>query len=154
MAILPNLFGGPGGVDRMLDDMRRLQQQMEKAFGGAGPMPVMRSDWQPALDVKENADGITLTAELPGLEEKDVEISLEEDVLTIKGEKRTEEKREEKGWHVQERAYGAFSRALQLPFAPKPDAVQASFAKGVLTVSLPRPSEPEKPKTRIEIKSA
>lgn len=152
MALLPNLFGGSGGVDRMLEDMRRLQQQMEKAFGG-GPMPLMRADWQPAIDVKENPDGITVTAELPGLEDKDVEISLDEDVLTIKGEKKTEAKREEKGWHVQERSYGAFSRALQLPFTPKADAVQANFAKGVLTVTLPRPPEAEKPKTRIEIKT-
>jgi HSP20 family protein len=156
MALLPTLFGGNAGLDRMLEDFRRVQQQMEQAFGGAGtglPMPVLRSDWRPAIDVKETPEGLSVTAELPGLDEKDIEISLEEDVLTIKGEKRAETTREEKGVHVQERAYGSFARALQLPFAPKADAVTASFAKGVLTVTLPKPPETARPASRIEIKA-
>lgn len=156
MALLPTLFGGQAGLDQMLADLKRMQQQMEQAFAGPGaglPMPVLRADWRPAIDVKETKEGLTVTAELPGLDQADVEIALDDDVLTIKGEKKTETTRDEKGVHVQERAYGSFSRALQLPFAPKPYAVEASFAKGVLTVSLPRPAEASKPASRIEIKA-
>jgi HSP20 family protein len=129
---------------------------MEQAFGaaaGGSPMPVFRADWRPAIDVKETPEGLSVTAELPGLDQADVEIALDEDVLTIKGEKKAETTREEKGVHVQERAYGSFARSLQLPFAPKPETVEASFAKGVLTVTLPRPPETAKPASRIEIKA-
>ncbi|MCU0985852.1 MAG: Hsp20/alpha crystallin family protein [Acetobacteraceae bacterium] len=156
MALLPTLFGGQNGLERMLDDMRRVQQQIEQAFGAGGaglPTPVFRSDWRPAIDVKETPEGLTVTAELPGLDQGDVEIALDEDVLTIKGEKKAETSREEKGVHIQERAYGSFSRSLQLPFAPKADAVSAAFAKGVLTVTLPKPAEAEKKTSRIEIKA-
>ena len=153
MASLPSLFGS-GGVDRMLEDMRRMQERIEQAFGSMAPMPVMRADWRPAIDVKETETGLTVTAELPGLSEQDVELSVDGDLLTIKGEKKSESTKDEKGWHVQERSYGAFVRSLHLPFAPKPDDVAAAFAKGVLTVTVPKPPEAAKPTSRIEIKSA
>jgi len=156
MSLLPTLFGGQASLDRMLEDVRRMQQQFEQAFGAAGlglPTPVFKADWRPAIDVKETAEGLTVTAELPGLDQADIEISLEGDVLTLKGEKKAETTREEKGVHVQERVYGSFARALQLPFAPKPETVEASFAKGVLTVTLPKPPETPKPSSRIAIKA-
>lgn len=152
MAMLPSLFG-TGGLDRMLEDMRRMQERIEQAFGTMTPMPVLRADWRPAIDVKETDSGLTVTAELPGMSEQDVELSVEDDVLTIKGEKKSESTKDDKGWHVQERSYGAFVRSLQLPFAPKPDEVKAEFAKGVLTVTVPRPPEAAKPASRIEIKA-
>jgi HSP20 family protein len=153
MAMLPSLFG-TGGLDRMLEDMRRMQERIEQAFGTMAPLPVMRADWRPAIDVKETETGLTVTAELPGMSEQDVELSVDDDVLTIKGEKKSESAKDEKGWHVQERSYGAFVRSLQLPFAPKPDEVKAEFAKGVLTVTVPKPPEAAKPASRIEIKPA
>jgi HSP20 family protein len=152
MAMLPSLFG-TGGVDRMLEDMRRMQERIEQAFGTMAPMPVMRADWRPAIDVKETETGLTVTAELPGMSEQDVELSVEDDLLTIRGEKKSESTKDEKGWHVQERSYGAFVRTLQLPFSPKAEDVTAEFAKGVLTVTVPRPPELAKPASRIAIKS-
>ncbi len=152
MASLPSLFGS-GGIDRMLEDMRRMQERIEQTFGTMAPMPVMRADWRPAIDVKETETGLTVTAELPGMSEQDVELSVDDDLLTIKGEKKSESTKDEKGWHVQERSYGAFVRSLQLPFTPKPDEVKAEFAKGVLTVTVPKPPEAAKPASRIEIKS-
>lgn len=152
MAMLPSLFG-TGGIDRMLDDMRRMQERIEQAFGAMAPMPVLRSEWRPAIDVKETETGLTVTAELPGMSEQDVELSVEHDLLTIKGEKKSETTKDERGWHVQERSYGAFVRTLQLPFAPKPEDVTAEFAKGVLTVTVPRPPEAVKPASRIAIKT-
>lgn len=153
MAMLPSLFG-PGGLDRMLEEMRRLQEGLEKSFGSLAPMPVFRTDWRPAIDVKETESGLVVTAELPGMTEQDVELSVEDDLLTIKGEKKSESSKEDKGWHVQERSYGAFVRTLQLPFAPKPEEVTAEFAKGVLTITIPRPPETAKPSSRIAIKSS
>ena len=153
MAMLPSLFG-TGGVDRVLEDMRRMQDRIEQAFGSMAPMPVMRADWRPAIDVKETETGLAVTAELPGMTEQDVELSIDDDVLTIKGEKKSESTKEEKGWHVQERSYGSFVRTLQLPFSPKPEDVTAEFAKGVLNVTVPKPPEAAKPTSRIEIKPA
>jgi HSP20 family protein len=153
MAMLPSLFG-TGGVDRMLEDMRRMQERIEQAFGSMAPMPVMRADWRPAIDVKETETGLTVTAELPGMTEQDVELSVDDDVLTIKGEKKSESTKDEKGWHVQERSYGSFVRTLQLPFSPKAEDVTAEFAKGVLSVTVPKPPEAAKPASRIEIKAA
>ena len=72
MAMLPSLFG-TGGVDRVLEDMRRMQDRIEQAFGSMAPMPVMRADWRPAIDVKETETGLAVTAELPGMTEQDVE---------------------------------------------------------------------------------
>ncbi|GIX12015.1 Hsp20/alpha crystallin family protein [Elioraea sp.] len=152
MAMLPSLFTG-GGLDRMLEDMRRMQERIEQAFGTLAPTPVMRADWRPAIDVRETETGLVVTAELPGMTEQDVELTVEDDLLTIRGEKKTETVKDEKGWHVQERSYGAFSRTLQLPFSPKADAVTAEFTKGVLTVTVPKPPELAKPASRIAIKS-
>lgn len=152
MAMLPSLFG-TGGLDRMLEDMRRMQERIEQAFGTVAPMPVLRADWRPAIDVKETETGLVVSAELPGMSEEDVELTVEDDLLTIKGEKKSEASKEEKGWHVQERSYGAFVRTLQLPFAPKPEDVTAEFAKGVLTITVPKPPEVTKPASRIRIKA-
>lgn len=152
MAMLPSLFGS-GTLDRMIEDLRRMQERFEQGFGALAPMPVLRTDWRPAIDVKETETGLTVTAELPGMSEQDVELTVDNDVLTIKGEKKSESSRDEKGWHVQERTFGAFVRTLQLPFAPKPDEVTASFSKGVLTITLPKPPETAKTTSRIPIKT-
>lgn len=152
MAMLPSLFTG-GGLDRMLEDMRRMQERIEQTFGTMAPMPVMRSDWRPAIDVKETETGLAVTAELPGMSEQDVELTVEDDLLTIRGEKKTETTKDEKGWHVQERSYGAFTRTLQLPFSPKAEDVTAEFSKGVLTVTVPKPPELARPASRIAIKA-
>jgi HSP20 family protein len=153
MAMLPSLFMG-GGLDRMLEDMRRMQERIEQAFGTLAPTPVMRTDWRPAIDVKETETGLVVTAELPGMSEQDVELAVEDDLLTIRGEKKSETTRDEKGWHVQERSYGAFVRTLQLPFSPKAEDITAEFSKGVLTVTVPKPPELARPASRIAIKAS
>jgi HSP20 family protein len=152
MAMLPSLFTS-GGLDRMLEDMRRMQERIEQAFGTLAPTPVMRTDWRPAIEVRETDTGLVVTAELPGMTEQDVELTVEDDLLTIRGEKKTETAKNEKGWHVQERSYGAFARTLQLPFVPKAEDVTAEFAKGVLTVTVPKPPELAKSASRIAIKA-
>ena len=108
----------------------------------------------PKIDVAETKDAIDVTAELPGVEEKDIELTLANGFLTIRGEKKTErnEKDTSKNWHVIERSYGACSRSIALPFEPVSDKIEAKFDKGVLRVHLPKPPEVASRQLKIEIK--
>jgi HSP20 family protein len=109
----------------------------------------------PKIDVVEGKDAIDVTAELPGVDEKDIDVSLADGVLTIRGEKKSErdEQDKEKNWHVIERSYGSFTRAIPLPFDPDMKKVDAKFDKGVLRVHLPKPPEVAKKEKKIEIKN-
>lgn len=108
----------------------------------------------PVLDAKESDDEIRITVELPGLEEKDVEVGLKDDVLTIKGEKREESKGGEKGAQWVERRYGSFRRAVPLPADVDVDKVQAHFKSGVLTVVAPRTGKPDQSHKSIPIQTS
>ena len=109
----------------------------------------------PKIDVSEGKDGIEVTAELPGVEEKDIDVTLSNDVLTIRGEKRSErdEADKDKNWHLVERRYGLFSRSVTLPYQPDSDKVEAKFEKGVLRVRLPKPAEIAKKEKKIAIRT-
>lgn len=123
---------------------RELGRVVEDAFRGAPSLRASLAGFAPSLEVRETAEGLRLTAELPGVREEDIDLSLEGEVLTLRGEKREEKTSEERGVHLQERSYGSFQRSLRLPFAPDPAAVTARFDKGVLEVALPRPAEQRK----------
>jgi HSP20 family protein len=105
--------------------------------------------WVPAMDLVEADDHFLLKADLPGLGEEDVAIELRDNALTISGERKSEFEKRERGWYRAERATGRFSRSLSLPEGIDPDAVRASFDRGVLEVWIPKP-EARKPR-RIEI---
>ncbi|MCA9737010.1 MAG: Hsp20/alpha crystallin family protein [Gemmatimonadota bacterium] len=107
------------------------------------------SDWMPAVDVRESAEELTLTADLPGLTEKDIDIEFENGVLTIRGEKRSEEQKDGERYHIWERRYGSFQRSFTLPRTVKSDSVRAEFDQGVLTVHLPK--VPEAKSRKIEV---
>lgn len=150
------------------DAWRSLRTEMDRLFdrfaGGWGMpsfgrmfdlAPTFRTEVAmplPAVDITEDDGGYKITAELPGLEEKDVEVTLSDDVLTIKGEKSTETEKKEKNYHLSERSYGAFQRSFVLPVGVDADKIAASVAKGVLTVTVPKGAA-AKPKT-IEVKAA
>jgi HSP20 family protein len=109
----------------------------------------------PSIDVSETDKEIEITAELPGLERKDVEISLDDNVLAIRGEKKFEEEQKDeknKNYRMSERSYGMFYRTMELPNGIDPASVQATMSKGVLKITVAKP-EPSKTK-RIEIKEA
>ncbi|WP_135467051.1 Hsp20/alpha crystallin family protein [Crenalkalicoccus roseus] len=143
------------GDDPFAQIQREIGRVVEDAFRGA---PALRAafpgGFAPNLDVRETAEGLQLTAELPGVKEEDIELSLEGEVLTLRGEKKEEKTSNERGVHIQERSYGSFQRSLRLPFAPDPGAVTASFDKGVLQVTLPRPPEQRQKDNRIPIRGA
>jgi len=137
-------------------EVARLRREMDRLwedyFGsGRRGLEPMEEVWSPAVDVSETGDKVTVKAEVPGMEAKDIEINLVGDILTIKGEKKSE--REEKGenYHMVERSYGSFSRSLKLPAAVEADKIEASYKQGVLTVVCPKKEE-VKPKA-IEIKA-
>jgi HSP20 family protein len=107
--------------------------------------------WMPAMDLVEADDHFLLKADLPGLSEDDVSIEIQDNTLTVSGERRAEHEQKERGWYRVERTFGRFSRSLTLPEGVDPEGVKASFDKGVLEVRIPKPEE-RKPR-RIEIKA-
>ena len=140
------------------DPFRSLFQEVQKTFEDFSrrtPFARFGSDMlSPKIDVAESKDAVEVSAELPGVDEKDVEVTLAHDVLTIRGEKKTERKEqdEDKNWHVVERSHGPFTRAIPLPFDPDAANVEAKFDKGVLRIRLPKPAEMAKKQHKIEIK--
>lgn len=127
--------------------MRQLTRDLDRAFG-----ETRSPSGYPAVNVWQSAEAVAVTAELPGVEPSDIDITVKTDVLTISGERKAPEIGDGATWHRRERGYGRFSRSVRLPFAGDPDAVEARFANGVLRIVIGRP-EKEKPR-RIEIKAA
>lgn len=142
----------------MRRDMDRLFDDMWKGFGnGGGSLPAVFGNGSavPRIDVKETTAGLEVSAELPGVDEKDIEVQLQDDVLTIRGEKKIEKEEgdKEKGYHVMERSYGSFARSVALPFEADSDKVSADFSKGVLKIVIPRPAEVAAKTKKIEVKA-
>jgi HSP20 family protein len=108
----------------------------------------------PAIDVSEDEKAYKITAELPGLEARDLDVSISGDTLVIKGEKQQEKEQKDKNYHVTERTYGSFQRAFALPEGVARDKIAADLSKGVLTVTLPKTAEAQKPTQKIEVKAA
>jgi len=106
----------------------------------------------PSVDVSETKNNFVVKAELPGLEAKDVNVSISADVLTIKGEKKTTEEEKDEHYHRIERYSGTFQRVFQLPSGVKGDMIEATFDKGVLKVTLPKVEEAKKKEIDIKVK--
>lgn len=111
-----------------------------------------QESWVPAVDVFDTQDAVVLKAELPGMKVDDIEIEVDDNVLTLKGERTFEEKIDDERYYRVERRYGSFQRSLALPQGVKADEIQATYEDGVLQVTVPK-AEAEKPK-RIEVKAA
>ena len=108
----------------------------------------------PTVDVSETDKAYEITAELPGMDEKNVEVKLANGSLTIKGEKQDEKEEKKKDYHMRERSYGSFERSFQVPDGVDADKIEANFKKGVLTVILPKSAEAQKAEKKITVKSA
>ena len=108
----------------------------------------------PAIDVVDDGNAYRVTAELPGLSDKDIDVTKDGDLLTIKGEKKEEREQKEKGYFMSERHYGSFERTLRLPAGVDDAKIEAKFDKGVLTVTLPKTAEAMTKPKKINIKSA
>lgn len=134
-------------VDRMFDDF----------FNGLGDRAMAPfgawSGVTPTMDLDETDKEIIVTAELPGLDDKDFEVTVSGDVLTLKGEKRAEREEKNGDAHYMERRYGSFSRSVRLPFEVKDEKVDARYNKGVLTVRIPKPADLQRPARRIKVQT-
>ena len=117
----------------------------EDFFGADRMLSRMDGIWYPAVDIQEDKDAYHVVLELPGLSKDDVQISLEDGVLTVKGEKKTEQEEKEGDYHYYERRFGKFERMFRINSEIKQDQIDASFKDGVLTIELPK-AETAKPK--------
>jgi len=141
-------------MNRVFDDAFRGfgRGSMPSLFGPAfGRMPM--ETLMPQIDVSESEREIQVTAEMPGINEKDVEVILADDMLTIRGEKKAEHEQKDRDYHLMERSHGTFSRSLPLPFAADPSQVKAAFKNGVLTVTIQKPKEVLEKQHRIEVQT-
>ena len=146
-------------IDRLFDDF---------AWGSSWRMPSPRSlfdvepFWRgegtwgkvPAIDIADTEKAYEVTAELPGMDEKNVEVKIANGVLTIKGEKQDEKEEKNKGYYVRERNFGSFERSFEVPDSVDTDKIEATFKKGVLTVTLPKSAEAQKAEKKIAVKAA
>ena len=131
-------------IDRLFDDFTRGFPSLGSSMTTNVALPTM--------DVAETDKEIEITAELPGLEEKDVQINVADNILTIRGEKKAEKEQKDKNYRLVERSYGSFERSLELPEGINADAIKASIDKGVLKVVVPKPVPAQVKK--VEVKSA
>ena len=125
------------------DTFLDLQNEMNRVFSDFFEHPLFESispmgDFTPRVDISESDKNIMLTVELPGMEAKDIDISLNQDTLTISGEKKTETEKKGKRFYRLERSYGSFRRSIPLPVEVEQDQVEAAFKRGVLTINLPK----------------
>jgi HSP20 family protein len=147
----------PGGKTGEDNPIAALQRDMNRLFEGfwdrAGTL-----DWPwsgaAKSDVVETDGAVEVSIELPGMEMKDIEVSVTDDALTIKGEKKVERQEEKKGYYLSERSYGAVYRTIPLPPGVDGDKAEASFRNGVLTVRLPQTPEARAKAKRIEVQGA
>ena len=131
-----------GEIDRLFDDF----------FTRSSFRSFEQGDWMPAVDMRENEKEVVLHAEIPGMDAKDIDISLNGRVLVMQGEREQEHEEKDKNYHFIERKYGSFSRSLELPADVDGDKVKATYKDGVLTLKLPKTKEQSVKK--IEVKTA
>jgi len=135
-------------------DLFGIQREMNKMFDGVfrgtGDEDYSFSSWTPAVYIAEHDDEYLVKVELPGVNKDEVKLTLENNILTIRGEKKQEKETKKENYHRVERSYGSFQRSFTLPAAVKSDKIDASYKDGILKVSLPK-AEEAKPK-QIEVK--
>ncbi|MDZ7330814.1 MAG: Hsp20/alpha crystallin family protein [candidate division KSB1 bacterium] len=125
-----------------IDSFRREMDRMfDTFFGTSSEVAESTLAWYPSVDIKETKDDFVLTAEVPGINKDDIKISISENTLTIKGEKKEEKKEETENYHRLERRYGTFQRSFTLPTQVEDKKVKASYKDGVLTITLPKKEE-------------
>ena len=137
-------------IDKLFDEI-----PVRKSLSDFEPFERFAAGWvgRPPVDLVEKDKEYEITAELPGLDDKNVEVKLSNGTLTISGEKKEEREEKEKGYHLSERRYGSFRRSFLVPEGVDADKIEASFEKGILTVRLPKTPEAQKAEKKIAIKT-
>jgi HSP20 family protein len=137
-------------------ELERMRREIDRVWDSFfGEKPLMKAgevgEWLPSLDVAETNNDIVVKAEIPGMDPKDIDISLSNDILTIKGEKKQEKEEKEENYHLIERSYGKFVRSVRLPGEVKSAKINASYKDGVLNITLPKSEEAKKKEVKIKI---
>ena len=145
-------------MDRLFNDFSRgfWQLPTRSSVFDIEPFWGREMTWEaaPAVDIAESEKAYELTAELPGMDEKNIEVKVANGNLIIKGEKREEKEETKKDYYMRERNFGSFERRFEMPEGVDADKIEASFKKGVLTLTLPKKLEAQKPAKKIEVKAA
>lgn len=134
------------GMSQIQDEMNKLFQRMSEQESGT----VVTSDWAPMVDIREETDRFILYADIPGVDPKDIDITMEKGVLSIRGERTTESEEELKNFHRVERSRGVFYRRFALPDSADPDRITASGRNGVLEVVIPKVEKVQPRKISVE----
>ncbi|HEX6081425.1 MAG TPA: Hsp20/alpha crystallin family protein [Methylomirabilota bacterium] len=122
----------------MTNFKQEMDRMLERVFEGKWDESPAVGDWAPSLDLSETKDSLVVKVEAPGMDQKDIQISLQENLLTIKGEKRQEKEEKDERYHRVERSYGSFTRSVRLPVGVDASKVTATFKNGLLTVTMPK----------------
>ncbi len=138
-------------------DLATMQEEMNRLFDRFFDRFPERKEfgegiWSPCVDISENKDELVVTAEVPGMNKEDIKISLNDNILTLKGEKKQEKKVEEENYHRIERNYGAFHRSFTLPTTVQQNRVKATYTNGILRIALPKVEEAKPKEIAIEVK--
>ncbi len=145
---LPDVFDAlHGGMDRVFRNFEQSWPRWPSLFQGGGTDVT-----PPSIDVHENTNTITIEADLPGLDEKDVSVTLANGVLTITGERKSEREEKDENYYISERSFGSFQRSLRLPETVDENKIEASFDKGVLKVVATKKPESVQAEKKIEVK--
>ncbi len=142
LPLVPSLLLDPFGFfdDNPFAVLRRMQKEMNRAFPqGAGTGDLTATAWAPPVEISYQDGNLVVSAELPGLSDKDVKVEVTNDMLVIQGERKEDEEKTEGGVHISERRYGQFYRAIALPEGADPQKAKAEFQNGVLRVTIPVP---------------
>ena len=145
-------------VEKLFDDFGRNFWRLptRRSIFDIEPLWRREAAWEaaPAVDIVESEKNYEITAELPGMDEKNIEVKVANGNLTIKGEKQEEKEEKKKDYYLHERHFGSFERSFDVPEGVDADKIEANFKKGVLTVTLPKKPEAQKPAKKIEVKAA
>jgi len=138
---------------RDLERMRREMDRLWDSFFEGKPSRKVEEvgEWLPSLDVSETKNDVVVKAELPGMDPKEIDISLADGILSIKGEKKQEKEEKEENYHLIERSYGSFVRSVRLPREVQSDKINASYKNGILKVTLPKSEEAKKKEIKIKV---
>jgi len=148
LGLIPYRRGGFPDIFREMDELTRdfWPEVSLRDFTTGGEL-----EWAPRLDITETEKNVEVKAELPGLERKDIDITLDRDLLVIKGEKKVEKEEKDRYYHRVERRYGSFCRSVRLPARVKDEKINAAFKDGILTITLPKVEAEVKKITHIDV---
>ena len=156
--LLPSLWDrndkSPAGFGALRKEIDRLFEDFSKGFDIPGLTAAGGFGLVPDMDMKDGENDVTLSVELPGVDEKDIDLSVSGQAITVSGEKKSEKETKEGETLRRERSYGSFSRTVTLPFRIDGDKVEAKFAKGVLTITVPKPEDAQRQATKVPISAA